>query len=136
MVACRCQRLPAAARNAHMHGYGGALFPMDSARSGRETAPQCSREIHETGDVATAQWRYFQASGTRAWLPRRCWQKNCIAIGLSAGFLAPLESTGIYLIQRSIFVVLKFFPTAISGSRALITATGSSRSTRSAGQAS
>jgi len=41
----------------------------------------------------------------------RFWQGNCVAIGLSAGFLEPLEASAIVLIELSLDALLDGFPT-------------------------
>jgi tryptophan 6-halogenase len=41
---------------------------------------------------------------------RRSWVKNCVAVGLSSGFVEPLESTGIFFIHRAIEQMVKYFP--------------------------
>jgi trehalose/maltose hydrolase-like predicted phosphorylase len=75
LVSFRARTLPAAQANAHANGFQGAMYPWEADERGVETTPHfavqnAKSEIHVNGDVALAQWQYYQVTDDSVWLAR------------------------------------------------------------------
>ncbi len=71
----------------------------------KDSALQRFLDNIEGETITDPKFIHFQ-TGAR----RRQWEKNCIVLGLASGFMEPLESTSIHLIQRSIMRFLRLMP--------------------------
>ena len=73
----RLESLPAARKNASLHGFQGAMFPWESGRDGSEqtvvNAETGIMQHHVTADIAFAFWQYQVSQGDSYWMKESTW---------------------------------------------------------------
>lgn len=85
----------------------GAGYVFSSAHLDETAAfDEFERRRPATGTPVKEPWLIKMRTGRRT----HCWVKNVVAVGLASGFIEPLESTSIFLIQHSLEQLVQLFP--------------------------
>lgn len=89
-----------------LSGRRGVGYVYSSAHTSHERAEQVLREYIGKNAEGLQARRIPMKTGYRT----KQWHKNCVAIGLSAGFIEPLESTAIAMIELAAKLLSEEFP--------------------------
>lgn len=85
-------------------GYVYSSAHVDDERATQTLMSQAGLKRRRTADPRLLRMRI----GHRT----QFWTKNCIAVGLSGGFVEPIESTGLHATLRGVELIFEYLPTA------------------------
>lgn len=83
-------------------GFG---YVYSSSHLDPDAAERALRSFVDPAEDVTAHHLSMRVGKTR-----RTWVENCVSIGLSAGFIEPLESTGLWLVEFGLENLIRCFP--------------------------
>lgn len=84
----------------------GLGYVYSSQHISDEDAWQELQQVHKIGDNAVGEPKFLKMNVGRQ---THFWKNNVLAVGLSAGFVEPLESSGLHLVQTGIERFLELF---------------------------
>ena len=94
----------------------------DIGLAGRRGVGYVYSSSHLSDDEAMAELKGYEGPHADAVEPRQLrfrvgrretpWLSNCVSIGLSSGFIEPLESTGLFLVEIAAATLCEYFPFA------------------------